>query len=185
MPRPMSRKKLEKLKRRSAQMILAGKGDEEIVKETGLSIFRVTGMRGFLKSARGVEWAKTLTSPPYKPSSEETPPLEETEESVEEDEDLRTGSGPAEGGTPPPPAGDVEEVVRRATVREIEVMLSSVVRKVILDWRILGYLDYAKAEHPELPDDYDIADFLVDCVKIAMHKGEGVGIEFVKRRKVD
>ena len=82
------------------------------------------------------------------------------------------------------PPSEVEGVAHRAMGREIEVMISPVIRKVVLDWRILGYLDYARAEW-YLGDDYDLGDFLVDCVKIAMQKGAGVGIEFVKRKRAD
>jgi len=98
------------MKRIAARMILEGKDDETVMRETGLTLFDITGVKGWLKKLRKrginpMEWVEGKT---YKPenlhSIKPLTDLEKPSEPVAAEKTIRTGTGPKEAQFEPVPS---------------------------------------------------------------------------------
>lgn len=144
-------------------MILEGKRDDEIMKETGLNVFEVTGVRGILRTKRGENWAKKhglMEGPPSEaPSGDEKPggePLEAPSEGVEGPPEVpppRTKTSRTGGGVTRPLAP--EEVIV-----EVEGIPSG--RRIRLTAKNLMYYDWFRSRYSY---DGDLSDFINDAIE--------------------
>ena len=175
--RPRSRKAKKRLNVIAARRILEGKSDEEIMKETGLNVFEVTGVRGILRTQRGRNWAKKHDLPIEEPPGESVPPRvasEEPSEGVEaslekpRDETMtsRTGSRQALPLAP-------EEVI-------LEVEGIPVGRRIRLSPKNLMFYDWFRTKYGY---GGDLSDFINDAID-DFFKSRNWTIKVVKEEEI-
>lgn len=184
MGRPMSRKRKKRLNIEAARMILEGEKEDEIMKETGLSMFDIKGMKGWLRSERGRQWAvKTglvkappsshVPSTPSQPSTELRGSLEGKEAESSLERSLRSS-------TPEPSETSIEKA--GSTIeKELWLQATPVVRKVILNPKIYLLYDYARSE---LGFEGDLGDFCSDCVEDFFNR-RNIKVKIVREKEVE
>lgn len=94
-----------------------------------------------------------------------------------------TGSSKDDGATKA--MVGAQESFYQAFGRELEMIATPILRKVVLNPKIPLYYDITREElKADLPQSYDFGDFICDCVEFFMRHGLKGELQWVKRREV-
>jgi len=185
-------------RRRALEMLKKGVPIEEIMRETKLNYQQITGLKGYL--------ARLEKGNPPKPpqpkkrrgqgASRQTPPTEKPQNPTKQT--LSTGGDEAKGlgggvGVPPTTSsqpsqdsnielggGGYPPMISGELERELMVRATPILRKVILNPKVLLWYDYARAE---LGYSGDLGDFINDAVE-DFWRSRGYKIKVIQEMEV-
>jgi len=197
------------MKRIAARMILEGKDDETVMRETGLTLFDITGVKGWLKKLRKrginpMEWVEgKVIKPENLHSIKPLTDLEKVSEPVAAEKTIRTGTGLKEAQFEPVPSpasprgsealpSPVPRLPRQALAKErvipltpeevvIEVEGIPVGRKIRLSPKNLMFYDWFKTKYGY---EGDLSQFINDAIEDFFRSRNWV-IKVVKEERID
>lgn len=163
-----------------AKRLLEEEDYDTIEREVGVSRKTISNVKSQLKRKGILASGSPSTS---RPSS--TPPDFPTDSPEGSERELPQGTNPPTTPLSVVPPEHRGEGTIRILSKEIEMVATPIIRKVALNPKILMYYDITKAEmKSELPEEYDVGDFVSDCVEFFMKYGLEGELQWVRRRKV-